>query len=84
MRYLRPQLRTTLILTTIRRLSVKSHEVELVVVHAEVGLRVQQEAVAVDADVADEAVFKRRRSTRCSPIFRKIMHVSSVLDKPRL
>ena len=60
MRYLRLKLRTTLILTTIRRLSVKSHEVELVVVHVEVGLRVQQEAAAVDADVADEAVFKRR------------------------
>ena len=60
MRYLRPQLRTILILTTTRRLLVKSHEVELVVVHAEVDLRDLQEVAAVDADVADEAVFKRR------------------------
>ena len=63
---------------------MRSHEVELVVVLAEVDLQALQEAVAVDADVADEAVFKRRRSTRCSPTFRKIMHVSSVSVKPRL
>ena len=63
---------------------MRSHGVELVVVLAEVDLQALQEAVAVDADVADEAVFKRRRSTRCSPTFRKTMHVSSVSVKPRL
>ena len=63
---------------------MKSHVVELVVVHAEADLQALQEAAAEDADVADEEGFKRRHSTRCSPTFRKTMHVSSVSVKPRL
>ena len=47
-------------LTTLRMALVRSHVVELVVVHAEVDLRVRRGAVAVDADVVAVAVFKRR------------------------
>jgi hypothetical protein len=64
MRYLRFKLRPLIMmlitLTTLRMELVRSHVVELVVVHAEVDLRVRRGAVAVDADVVAVAVFKRR------------------------
>ena len=65
MRYLRFQLRPVIMMlitltTTLRMELVRSHVVELEVVHAEVDLRVRRGAVAADADVVAVAVFKRR------------------------